>query len=171
MPYIYLTALEHWCVCNFSGEMHVALCVFSPIKRKHAAITKRPQSPKFPSTFRMNGSNCIDLVLVSTPDLIWDISVVEPFSSSCDHSAIHFSVSYPVVISDRQNHCFLDFFNADYFSMISIMKDIDWSFLCQNSLSVEMFWSKISNVLHSCITQFVPCRYQSCKPRFLIPCT
>ena len=41
----------------------------------------------------------------------------------------------------------LDFFNADYCSMISIMKDIDWSFLCQNSLSVEMFWSKISNVL------------------------
>ena len=88
-----------------------------------------------------HGSNCV--VLLSTPDLIWDISV-EPFSSSCDHSAIHFSVSYPVVISDRQNHCFLDFFNADYCSMISIMKDIDWSFLCQNSLSVEMFWSKIS---------------------------
>ena len=111
-----------------------------------------------------HGSNCIDLVLVSTPDLIWDISVVEPFSSSCDHSAIHFSVSYPVVISDRQNHCFLDFFNADYCSMISIMKDIDWSFLCQNSLSVEMFWSTISNVLHSCIAQFVPRRYQSRKP-------
>ena len=51
----------------------------------------------------MHVSDCIDLVLVSTPDLIWDISVVEPFSSSCDHSAIHFSVSYPVVISDRQN--------------------------------------------------------------------
>ena len=48
--------------------------------------------------------------------------------------------------------------------MISIMKDIDWSFLCQNSLSVEMFWSKISNVLHSCIAQFVPRRYQSRKP-------
>ena len=108
-----------------------------------------------------HGSNCIDLVLVSTTDLI---SVVEPFSSSCDHSAIHFSVSYPVVISDRQNHCFLDFFNADYCSMISINKDIDWSFLCQNSLSVEMFWSKISNVLHSCIAQFVPRRYQSRKP-------
>ena len=111
-----------------------------------------------------HGSNCIDLVLVSTPDLIWDISIVEPFSSSCDHSAIHFSVSYPVVISDRQNHCFLDFFNADYCSMISIMKDIDWSFLYLNSLSVEMFWSKISNVLHSCIAQFVPRRYQSRKP-------
>ena len=27
-----------------------------------------------------------------------------------------------------------------------------------------MFWSKISNVLHSCIAQFVPRRYQSCKP-------
>ena len=27
-----------------------------------------------------------------------------------------------------------------------------------------MFWSKISNVLHSCIAQFVPGRYQSCKP-------
>ena len=98
-----------------------------------------------------HGSNCIDFVLVSTPDLIWDISVVEPFSSSCDHSAIHFSVSYPVVISDRQNHCFLNFFNADYCSMISVMKDIDWSFLCQSSLSVEMLWSKISNVLHSSI--------------------
>ena len=111
-----------------------------------------------------HGSNCIDLVLVSTLDLIWDISVVEPFSSSCDHSAIHFSVSYPVEISDRQNQCFLDFFNADYCSMISIIKDIDWSFLCQNSLSVEMFWSKISNVLYSCIAQFVPRRYQSRKP-------
>ena len=52
-------------------------------------------------------SNCIDLVLVSTLDLIWDISVVEPFSSSCDHSAIHFSVSYPVEISDNKNNVFL----------------------------------------------------------------
>ena len=48
--------------------------------------------------------------------------------------------------------------------MISIMKDIDWSILCQHSLSVEMFWSKISNVLNSCIAQFVPRRYQSRKP-------
>ena len=30
--------------------------------------------------------------------------------------------------------------------------------------TVEMFWSKISNVLHSCIAQFVPRRYQSRKP-------
>ena len=110
------------------------------------------------------GSNCIDLVLVSSLDLIWDISVVEPFSSSCDHSAINFSVSYPIGHSDRRNHCFLDFFNADYCSMISIIKDIDWSFLCQNSLSVEEFWSSITNVLHSCISEFVPRRKQSRKP-------
>lgn len=43
-----------------------------------------------------HGSNCIDLVLVSSLELIWDISVVQPFSSSCDHSTIHFSVSYDI---------------------------------------------------------------------------
>ena len=37
-----------------------------------------------------HGSNCIDLVLVFSPELIWDISIVERFSSSCDHAAIIF---------------------------------------------------------------------------------
>ena len=59
---------------------------------------------------------------------------------------------------------FLDFYNADYCSMIFIITDIDWSLLCSNSLSVEVLWSKISNVLHSCIAQCVSRHYQSCKP-------
>ena len=67
------------------------------------------------------------------------------------------------MISDGRNRCFLDFYNADYCSMISI-KDIDWSLLCSNCLSVEVLWSKISNVLHSCIAKFIPRHNQSRKP-------
>ena len=111
-----------------------------------------------------HGSNSINLVLVSSLELIWDISIVEPFSSSCDHAAINFSVYCPNMIIDGQNRCFLDLYNADYCSMISIIKDIDWSLLCSNILSVEMFWWIISNVLHSCIAQFVARHYQSYKP-------
>ena len=66
------------------------------------------------------------------------------------------------MISVGGNRCFLDFYNADYCSMISIIKDIDWSLCCSNSLSVEVLWSKISNILHP-IAQVVPCHYQSHK--------
>ena len=36
------------------------------------------------------GQNCIDLILVSNPGLVYEISVLEPFSSSCDHASIDF---------------------------------------------------------------------------------
>ena len=104
---------------------------------------------------------------LSNVDLGTFLLLIQPFSSSCDHVAIHFSVSYPNMISNRQNRCFLDFYNAEYMLLYDMdyKKDIDWSFLCHNSFSaVEMFWSKILIVLHSSIAQFVHRCYQPRKP-------
>ena len=41
------------------------------------------------------GQNCIDLILVSNPGLVYETSVLEPFSSSCDHASIDFQIICP----------------------------------------------------------------------------
>ena len=44
------------------------------------------------------GNHCIDLVMVSDVSMMFDISVVDPFVVSCDHSSVEFMVICPCII-------------------------------------------------------------------------
>ena len=41
------------------------------------------------------GNHCIDLVMVSDVSMMFDISVVDPFVVSCDHSSVEFMAICP----------------------------------------------------------------------------
>ena len=103
-----------------------------------------------------HGANCIDLVFASNPCLIHDLAVVEPFSSTCDHSAVDFSVLCPGIPKPNPSPCFRDFRHTDYPSLISYLLGVDWLLLYNNSLNADEFWTKISLVLEYSVSEFVP---------------
>ena len=62
----------------------------------------------------------IDLVMVSDADIMFDISVVDPFAISCDHSSVEFLVSCPSDLPSNSISYCREFAAADYDSIISI---------------------------------------------------
>ena len=100
--------------------------------------------------------NCIDLVFASNPCLIHDLAVVEPFSSTCDHNAVDFSILCPGIPKPNHSTCFRDFRHADYPSLISYLSGVDWLLLYNTSLNADEFWTRISQVLEYSVSQFVP---------------
>lgn len=103
-----------------------------------------------------HGSNCIDLVLVSNPCIINNLTVVKPFFSTCDHSSVNFSILCPGIHKSNPSRCLRDFRRADYSALISLLLDVDWLLLYNTSLNADEFWTKISQVLDYSISLFVP---------------
>ena len=83
--------------------------------------------------------NCIDLVLASNPCLIYDLAVVEPFSSTCVHSSVDFSLLSLGVSKPNSSLCFGNFSHADNSSFISYLLDVDWLLLYNIILKVKKF--------------------------------
>ena len=67
--------------------------------------------------------NCIDIVLASNRCLICDLAVVEPFSSTCVHSSVDFSILSLGVSKPNSSFCFWDLSHAD--NRISYLLDVD----------------------------------------------
>ena len=57
--------------------------------------------------------------------MIFDISVVDPFAASCDHSSLAFTVTCPSDHPSNSTAYFRDFGTADYALIISYPLDID----------------------------------------------
>ena len=94
---------------------------------------------------------------------MFDVSVVDPFAISCDHSSVEFLVSCPSDLPSNSISYCREFAAADYDSIISFLLDIDWLML-QQSCSVDEFWNVFSMYLNECIVRFVPIRIVSRKP-------
>ena len=75
-----------------------------------------------------HGNNCLDLVFASKPHLVADLSVVDPFSISCDHLSVEYSITCQHYFPD--DHILVRiFFRADYDSIISYLNSVDWFLL------------------------------------------
>ena len=98
------------------------------------------------------GNHCIDHVMVSDVSMMFDISVVDPFVVSCDHSSVEFMVICPC------NHPANSISYCRDFS--AFLLDINWLML-QQSCSVDEFWNVFSMKLNECIERFVPLRIVS----------
>ena len=102
-----------------------------------------------------HGNNCLDLVFASKPHLVADLSVVDPFSISCDHLSVEYSIICQHYFPD--DHILVrNFFRADYDSIISYLNSVDWFLLHEKCYGVDDFWNSISSILDRCITEFVP---------------
>ena len=112
------------------------------------------------------GNHCIDLVMVSDVSMMFDISVVDLFVVSCDHSSVEFMIICPCNHPANSISYRRDFRAANYPLMISFLLDIDWLML-QQSCSVDEFWNVFSMKLNECIERFVPLRIVSCSK---LPC-
>ena len=95
-------------------------------------------------------------MMVSDVSMMFDISVVDPFVVSCDHSSVEFMVichyNHP---ANSISYC-RDCSAANYPLMRSFLLEIDWLML-QQSCSVDEFWNVFSMKLNECIERFVHC--------------
>ena len=85
-----------------------------------------------------HGNNCLDLVFASKPHLVADLSVVDPFSISCDHLSVEYSIICQHYFPD--DHILVrNFFRADYDSIISYLNSVDWFLLHEKCYGVDDF--------------------------------
>ena len=101
--------------------------------------------------------NCLDLLFTSEPLLVNEIEVIEPFTLTCDHNAIDFSLSIPSHCTARSPSTQFNFRKADYSKISDYIKNIDWfSVLESCNGDVESFWKSLTSIFDYCIEQFVP---------------
>ena len=100
--------------------------------------------------------NILDLLLTSTPMLVSNVNIVEPFTHSCDHNAIEFSIniqSEPL----KTNKNKYNFRKADFESIADYVQNVDWLSVYRSTKgNVETFWKSICSTLDYCIEAFVP---------------
>lgn len=109
-------------------------------------------------SFPTREGNLLDLVLTSHPQTINEISVTEPFASTCDHLSISFSVLIPVGFKDRTktHKSFPNFRKGNYAAINKYLSMVDWATIMRYSADVESLWSNICEVLNFCIEKFIP---------------
>ena len=117
-------------------------------------------------------NNVLGLILTTCSTNIHEVSVTEPFSSTCDHNAITFLlVGCPDRRHAKQAYAH-NFFKADYVAIKSVLADIDWYRLFLRRPDVQSFWNEVCRILHEIISrkEFVPLKRKNNKftlPRYL----
>ena len=98
--------------------------------------------------------NILDLVLCNSENMISNVEVHEPFSTS-DHSYITFDMNYPEIDSS-QELCF-DYRNTDWELMRANLGLLDWDELMINlNLNCEEIWNVFKEIIHSLVNLYVP---------------
>jgi len=103
------------------------------------------------------GRNCLDLVLTNEPKHVTDICVTEPFSTTCDHDSVTFSVLAPgSTATPKIPKCSPNFRRANYRAINEYLSNVDWAVIAHRCSDVNALWQEISNILNLCVNNFVP---------------
>jgi hypothetical protein len=108
------------------------------------------------------GDNILDLVLTNDPQLVSNLSVNTPFSSS-DHNSVSFDLNINLDTDKTNSIKYYDYHAADYIGMSAWLETIDWSQLFTPDSSVDVLWNTFSNILEYAIELFVPKRNKKRK--------
>jgi hypothetical protein len=111
-----------------------------------------------PTRFSASGTNNIlDLVFTDMYNLVSDLEVLCPFSTS-DHNMVKFSVNIPCKsnTSSVDDELFYDFKNANYEMMELYLCSIDWVYEFSFVFNVEDYYSILLNHLSYAIQLYVP---------------
>ncbi len=144
-----------------------ALAVRPPLNSTSVAFTKTSAKSLF-NFVRNNallqsvsvptrGSNILDLIFTNEPSLIQTLSVTPPFSLTCDHNSITFSLN--TLQSKTSNLCepyFLDYGKGDFTRMNAFIDTVNWERELQECDTVNVCWGKIAQKIHESISLFVP---------------
>ena len=99
--------------------------------------------------------NVLDLVLTTTPNLVRDVHVIEPFGSS-DHNIVEFTMVYRTEYTDWKKY-YYDYRNGDYVGMKEYLQRIDLrSKLSRSNCSTEEAWTILKASIEEAVSKFVP---------------
>ena len=113
--------------------------------------------------------NILDLVLSNGLNLISDLQVECPFSTS-DHHLVKFSIntsgSEDKVLEDHDaDHLYYDFRGADYDSMEAYLSSVNWFYEFSFVFNVEDYWRIFVYHLNTAIEAYVPVKRRSINTR------
>jgi len=103
--------------------------------------------------------NILDILLTNVPDLISDLQVQCPLSTS-DHNVVKFGVNICCDnnVSDNQDivQSYYDFSSGDYEAMESYLMNVNWSYEFTFVFNVEDYWQIFANHLNTAIEAYIP---------------
>ena len=118
--------------------------------------------------------NTLDILLCNTvaQSLLTSCNVLPPLSTTCDHSVISFEVRLRHADTGRPPSCYLDFKNADYITINSLVSSFLSNFNFENSFNdnPQLAYDKFLKYLRFIIDKHVPKKYfnhRSKRPKFI----
>ena len=91
--------------------------------------------------------NILDLILCSHSSTVSSLSVDCPFTTTCDHNSVSFSLLFLGHNTVKCNDVYRDFHNADYTSIRHILSHVDWYHMYNQCSTVNSFWEGIRSVI------------------------
>ncbi|MCP4476079.1 MAG: hypothetical protein GY821_16275 [Gammaproteobacteria bacterium] len=108
-------------------------------------------------TVPTRGKSILDLLFTNDSGLLSSFEVILPFTDSCDHHCIRFSLNYFDASSggsiDRR---YRDFKRTDWDSARLFLTSINWIVCFANCVSVDQYWDGFLGVINALICNFVP---------------
>ena len=100
------------------------------------------------------GENILDLLLTNSPDMIYQVDVVDGIPGS-DHSAIQFLARFVKPTLVRQNRPVYNFRRADFDRFRDLLSKIPWN-CCFLTDIVDDVWISFKDLLFSAADQCIP---------------
>ena len=100
----------------------------------------------------MREDNILDLVFVSTPDVVDNLIVAEPFS---DHNAITLSIPRWPYMRRKTNKVTYSYSKADWVNLRELLHHIPWHRTLLED-DINIIWSTWSDLLFTAIDECIP---------------
>ncbi len=108
-------------------------------------------------TVPTRGKSVLDLLCTNDSDLLSSFEVSLPFTDSCDHHCIRFSLNYSDARhGDSITRQYRDFKRADWDSARLFLISINWIVCYANCVSVDQYWDSFLSIINALICNFVP---------------
>ena len=104
------------------------------------------------------GFNTLEIILTTHPKHISSLSISPPFTDTCDHKSLTFTLVAEYIPSSSIRVHSPNFFKADYQAITNYLGSIDWHEVFQLSQSTQGFWDFIRSTLNHIINdrKFMP---------------
>lgn len=100
-------------------------------------------------------SNILDLILCNCANRIIKTELCHPFTDSCDHEGVQFSVVVPKATHNPSSHTTRNFFKGNYININAYLSSINWVHRFRD-LSIHDMWLVFKQEIDFCITTYVP---------------
>ena len=118
-------------------------------------------------TTYLNSSNTLDLVLTNDPGSIFNLQVIEPFSTS-DHASVIYDMYFHLSSSNSTEHS-TAFKKENYELLNNCLTSTDWTVFFQTHTTVNDQWNALISLRHYYVADIFPHHLlKSCESNY--PC-